>query len=276
MAALVEVIRGELTAAEQRISKLLDMLALAEELDSPAGAFAAFNGVGEGAGTPPPGLRGDGPGGRSVEAPANAGALPRAERANGNGRPAVEAGSCAAATVETPRSAPVRAPEAPRAAGRPTPTPMKSSAERKVEIIAALAEGPRTTRRLSEILGVSTNRVEQLIKPLREDRKVVVVEKGGPGGNPPTTWGLPAVVDRIVAQTAGRNSGPNGTRAPNIAQIRTYVLECVREGAGLNELEIAAQLEIDREHVAMATGDLLADRLVVLRPDGTYIASEAS
>lgn len=176
----------------------------------------------------------------------------------------------------------------PRAAKRsPTPkpappadqtTPIERSLGARHAIIKALqALGDATQEQVSEKASVHIETVKTHLRRMMDDG-VVVISGRAPGayagGRPVRLYALKLEADqRVAALGTGRNGAALAGLGTINGERRNAVLACIAEGDGLGEPEIAAQLGIDREHVAEATGALLEAGRVQLAPDGTYTAT---
>lgn len=140
------------------------------------------------------------------------------------------------------------------------------------------ADGPLTKRQLVERTGIGLSSISAILGDLSEQAIVTVAgtlprPPRAPNGRGQQLWALTELMDAAVARIGRRGQGSGGgpPASGGASKIRDAVLQCIREGAGLvDEPEIAAQLQLDREQVALATGELLEEGLIRLSPDGTY------
>lgn len=88
-----------------------------------------------------------------------------------------------------------------------------------------------------------------------------------------TRYNLTETLDRRTAEAAGLRGKTHSERrlaTVQIKQTKAGVLRALSGGELLAEPTLAGILGQDREHVALACGELLEEGLVELQPDGTY------
>lgn len=264
MAALLDIIRGELADARRRIDQLerMEHLAIALEGD-----------VGEDTGTPARDLDSSSPAGVAVGTAA--GVLPPATT-----EPVVGAAGRRAETAETghepfagrnghqdaPVGKPARRkdPSAPGTAAPPQPRRAEAIA-REDRLVAAVREhGPVAPGRLAELLDENFDSIRNgPLKRLIADGRLIAT-----GNTSRRRIDIP-VAERDATLAARATEGSPQQRGRNLRQIRDRIpVELAR--APLTEVQLTDRLEADREDVAVVCGDLLEAGQVDLQPNGTY------
>jgi DNA-binding MarR family transcriptional regulator len=260
------------------------------------------DGVGEGADTSPA-LPSAAPAGEpSPPMPAAVGALP----------PAATSGEIAAGSPTGPEASTLSAgrngadaPDmpggvsgsGPSTGGRPNRNAETVAGNRAAVLAALKTAGHATISDLTAATGVDRKTVERIVTGAIDITTVGTRPREG-GGRPSKIYAYktsepaaassppapaPARVERHAGEvrhvTVRRTApAPAARTAERGAQQsnRTYVLECVREGAGLvDQAEISAQLDMEPELVATALTQLEANGLIQPHPDGTYTTTGA-
>lgn len=260
MSLLLDTIRAE---RDKLLAPLRDRLAQLDELERLA---EAFDGDGEGAGPP------DSP-------PQDAGALPAAAetqtaetkrtrtRTGGRRHAGRNGGNAPAQAGARAGSAPSGAGSAPRqrAAVRPGPAGVRWALEQR---------SPLTAAQIAELVGLAAGTVTNTVAHMLAKGDLVdagfTERPGGPGGRPPRVVALPAIDDRDRRERDRPHGPVNGING-RLPELKARVLDAINaDPAALNEDRLALVLNVDREDIAVATGELLVYDHVILLPDGTY------
>lgn len=247
MSLLLDTIRAE---RDKLLAPLRDRLTQLDELERLA---HAFDGDGEGAGQP------DSP-------PQDAGALPAAAgkraavtkrtRTRTGGQPPLPGRNGGNA----PAPAGARAGSAPSGAGRaPAPTPFK----RLAVLDYVRANGTVKVSQVARALGLTSQAARQHLKELVKNGSITAE-----GATSTRVYFAQGERDREQAERPHeRTSGVTGS----LPDLKRRVLHAIgTDPAALNEDRLALVLNVDREDIAVATGELLVNDQVILMPDGSY------
>lgn len=257
MSALLDAIAGEISQREQRRETLHDeLLAIVDQLEqlrTMAEQAESLNG--DGASVPPkpvepPEPRVGAKGGQVSTSPGRKGGdAPGGRRPQSAGR--------------RPGSAPSRSP-------RTAPdTSSEGGGTKRSAVLAYVAQHERC--KVSDIVrgtGLTAAAVKQHLYALRDAGQVQ-----GEGATSSRVYFTTANGDRAAATKPHLKS--TDTTAP-LRQTKDRVLKAITaDPGGLNEVLLAVQLDLDREDVAVAVGELLEADQLYMHPTGTLTVATA-
>lgn len=170
----------------------------------------------------------------------------------------------AAPAAPAPEPTPAAAP--PPAQKATKPGPERSRADRVYDVIAA-GDGPVSRAEIAKALDCTPGGLSKPLSELTDGGRIVRVGGLKDGGFQPTETADAQVAERPQAARTGASK-------PLAVLIRD-VMATLEQDPGLTEEQLAQALDLDREDIAVATGELLSREWIVLRPDGTYEPAES-